>query len=318
MAGIINGAIYSLVLRNNGSTGGTDVIAALIRKRHPEASLVWLIFTLNAAVAAISYFVYDFKFEPVLLCLLYCYLSSSVSNNLMKQGQRALKFEVITEHSEALAEQLLRELHHGVTVLPAEGAFSHKKRELLICVVNRHQIVRFHEILAQFPPSLTSRTSTRRWAISQRCRWKRITRPDPPLAKAARNGIRFPSGRLCAACFSAARHTHGTGNRKGDVPMGYEDSFKGGRQQSVRKPHNITMEDRRQLAISGVEEVESFDEREIVMRTSLGTLTVSGEDLSVSRLSVETGDVDIQGRILGLEYEEETGGRRGLLGRLFR
>ena len=151
VAGIINGAIYSLVLRNNGSTGGTDVIAALIRKRHPEASLVWLIFTLNAAVAAISYFVYDFKFEPVLLCLLYCYLSSSVSNNLMKQGQRALKFEVITEHSEALAEQLLRELHHGVTVLPAEGAFSHKKRELLICVVNRHQIVRFHEILAQFP-----------------------------------------------------------------------------------------------------------------------------------------------------------------------
>ena len=92
----------------------------------------------------------------------------------------------------------------------------------------------------------------------------------------------------------------------------------GGKVCPAARPHRLSLEDRKKLTVSGVEEVESFDEGEIVMRTSLGTLTVSGEDLSVSRLSVETGDVDIQGRILGLEYEEETGGRRGLLGRLFR
>lgn len=151
VAGIVNGAIYSFVLRHNGCTGGTDVIAELIRKRRPEASLMWLIFALNAAVAAISYFVYHFQLEPVILCLVYCYISSWVSDRMMKAGKRALKFEVITDRPNELAAQLMREMHHGVTVLPAEGMFSGTKRGLLICVVNRHQIVRFHEILGNFP-----------------------------------------------------------------------------------------------------------------------------------------------------------------------
>ena len=57
-AGVISGAIYGWVIRQNGSTGGTDIVAAWVRKKHPEASLVWLIFSLNAAVAVLSFFVY--------------------------------------------------------------------------------------------------------------------------------------------------------------------------------------------------------------------------------------------------------------------
>ncbi len=150
-AGLINGAIYSIVFRNNGSTGGTDIIAALIREKHPEASLMWVIFSLNAFVALLSFFVYDYRFEPVILCLFYSYISSFVSNNLMKLGKRALKFEVVTERGDALAAALRQELHHGVTVLSAEGSYSGDRKALLICVVNRHQLVRFHEVLARFP-----------------------------------------------------------------------------------------------------------------------------------------------------------------------
>ncbi len=150
-AGLINGTLYSVVLRRGGSTGGTDILAAMIQKKHPETSLVWVVFTLNAIVAGISYFVYHFQFEPVILCLIYCYLSSFVSNSLMKMGKRALKFEVITKHAEELSALLLRELHHGVTMLPAEGMFSGAKMNLLICVVNRYQIARFNEILSLFP-----------------------------------------------------------------------------------------------------------------------------------------------------------------------
>ena len=152
-AGVINGAIYTLVLRNNGSTGGTDILAALIRARHPEVSLVWIIFALNAVVAAISYFVYGCKFEPVILCLIYCYLSSRISNDLMKMGDKALKFEIITDDAEALGHALMEELHHGVTLLHAEGMYSNREKNMLICVVNRHQVVDFHNILARFPGS---------------------------------------------------------------------------------------------------------------------------------------------------------------------
>ena len=150
-AGVISGAIYGLVIRQGGSTGGTDIVAACVRNRRPEYSLVWMIFALNASVAVLSYFVYDCKFEPVILCLLYCYLSSRISDSILKGGQRALKFEVVTEHAEALSQLLLRELHHGVTVIPAYGMYSGHTKQLLICVVNRHQIVAFHQALAQFP-----------------------------------------------------------------------------------------------------------------------------------------------------------------------
>lgn len=150
-AGVVSGAVYGWVIRQNGSTGGTDVVAAWVRKKRPEASLVWLIFALNATVAVLSFFVYGYQFEPVILCLIYCYLSSSISDAILKGGKSALKFEVITRQPEALSHQLMDQLHHGVTVLQAEGMYSETPRCLLICVVNRHQVVRFQEILSQFP-----------------------------------------------------------------------------------------------------------------------------------------------------------------------
>ena len=150
-AGVVSGAVYGFVLRQNGSTGGTDIVAAWVRKKRPEASLMWLIFALNASVAVLSFFVYGCQFEPVILCLIYCYLSSSISDTLLKGGKSAMKFEVITRQPEELSAQLMAQLRHGVTVLHAEGMYSGTPCYLLVCVVNRHQVVRFQEILSRFP-----------------------------------------------------------------------------------------------------------------------------------------------------------------------
>lgn len=154
-AGVISGAIYGCVLLQNGSTGGTDIIAAIVRKSHPEFSMSWIIFILNATVAVLSFFVYHFQFEPVILCLIYCYLSSDISDSILRSGKKALKFEVVTEDADALSAMLLQELRHGVTVLPARGMYSEKQKSLLVCVVNRHQIARFQEVLSQFPGTFT-------------------------------------------------------------------------------------------------------------------------------------------------------------------
>ena len=106
---------------------------------------------MNAAVAAISFFVYGYEFEPVILCLIYCFLSSRIGDMMLKGGKMALKFEVVTKHPKELSARLLSELHHGVTMLNAEGMYSETPTALLVCVVNRHQIVRFQEILSEFP-----------------------------------------------------------------------------------------------------------------------------------------------------------------------
>ena len=68
-------------------------------------------------------------------------------------NKKALKFEVVTDRADELAEVLLRQMRHGVTVIPAEGMFSKQEKKLLVCIVNRHQIVQFQNILCRFPGS---------------------------------------------------------------------------------------------------------------------------------------------------------------------
>ena len=138
-AGVVSGAVYGWVIRRNGSTGGTDIVAAWVRKKRPEASLVWVIFTLNASVAVLSFFVYGCQFERVILCLIYCYLSSSISDTILKGGKSAMKFEVITRQPEELSRQLCSS-STTASRCSRRRMYSETPRCLLICVVNRHQV----------------------------------------------------------------------------------------------------------------------------------------------------------------------------------
>lgn len=89
-------------------------------------------------------------------------------------------------------------------------------------------------------------------------------------------------------------------------------------QPEMRAPHRITLDDRSALSVSGVMEVERFDENEIVMSTSRGTLVVRGEDLHIEKLSLDGGELRVEGSVDSLLYEDD-GERRGgsLLARLF-
>ena len=124
-AGAVSGFIYGVLLGRSGSTGGMDLIAAWVRSKRPEAGLVWVIFVLNACVAVISFFVYGCKFEPVIMCIIYCYVSSTISDSMLRGHKKALKFEVVTDRADELSQVLLRQMRHGVTAVPVEGMFSH-------------------------------------------------------------------------------------------------------------------------------------------------------------------------------------------------
>ena len=88
--------------------------------------------------------------------------------------------------------------------------------------------------------------------------------------------------------------------------------------EDVRLGHRVVMEERNTLSVSGVEEVESFDENVIVMTTSLGTLVVRGEGLHIEALSLEGGDLTVEGEVESLTSEETQRREGGLLARLLR
>ena len=83
-------------------------------------------------------------------------------------------------------------------------------------------------------------------------------------------------------------------------------------------PHRILLEGREDLSVSGVEEVESFDENTIVMATVKGTLVVRGEGLHVEKLSLDGGDLKVEGTVDSLTYEDDGREKGGFLARLLR
>ena len=85
-----------------------------------------------------------------------------------------------------------------------------------------------------------------------------------------------------------------------------------------RAPHNITLEERSRLTISGVDSVESFDEGSIAMTTGRGVLLITGTDLHIEKLSLDGGDLRVEGTVDSLCYEDESDRREGFFSRLFR
>ena len=81
-------------------------------------------------------------------------------------------------------------------------------------------------------------------------------------------------------------------------------------------PHQIVLEDREELTITGVEEVECFDESSIVLSTVRGGLEVQGEGLHIERLSLDGGDLKVEGTIHALIYGTQERERGGLFRRL--
>lgn len=94
--------------------------------------------------------------------------------------------------------------------------------------------------------------------------------------------------------------------------MAYEEKYK------AEIPHNIIMEGREKLSVSGVDDVESFDEGEVVMNTSKGILIVRGQELHIEKLSIDSGDVIVVGQLEKLEYEDDVKITGGFFSRLFK
>ena len=74
-----------------------------------------------------------------------------------------------------------------------------------------------------------------------------------------------------------------------------------------RRSHRLNMEDRKRLEMTGISDVISFDLNKILLETDYGVVTVKGDNLHVNRLSVEKGELDIDGSIQSLEYSEVFG-----------
>lgn len=87
------------------------------------------------------------------------------------------------------------------------------------------------------------------------------------------------------------------------------------------RPHKLIIENRQSGTITGIQEVVSFDENQVVLDTDLGLLTIKGRDLHVSRLTLEKGEVDLDGQMDSMAYSSNEAFRKSgesIFARLFK
>ena len=159
LSGVVGGFVYGICFKQGASTGGTDIVAKYIGKHRQELNFFWITFSLNAVVAAASFFVYakpcedgglTFDYKPVCLCVMYCFISSYIGSYIIKGTKTACEFTIITTHPDEIAAEISSALRHTCTIVHGEGGFSHGEKTVLLCVINNHQIVEFQDILKKY------------------------------------------------------------------------------------------------------------------------------------------------------------------------
>ena len=159
LSGTVSGLIYGILFSMQSSTGGTDIISKFVSVKKPEMNFFWVTFTLNLAVAVSSFFVYAtvdengktvYNYLPVCLCVMYCFISSFVGNYFLKGTKKAYEFTIITTHPEEISERIRVELKHSCTKLSAVGSYTGEEKNILLCVINKHQIYDFKKILSEY------------------------------------------------------------------------------------------------------------------------------------------------------------------------
>ncbi len=83
-------------------------------------------------------------------------------------------------------------------------------------------------------------------------------------------------------------------------------------------PHNIILKDRKNLTVTGVTDVDSFDESVITAYTDMGELTIKGSELKINKLSTETGELFVDGNISSLSYTDNAPRNTSFFGKIFR
>ena len=127
-----------------------DVLGKLVAYKRPELNFIWVSFTFSALVAIAGGIVMQ-DLEQAFLCVIFVFVASFIGNTMLKGTRSALKVEVVTTHAREISEKIINELHHTATVAKAEGMYKHTEYDLLICVINKSQLVDLEKILKEFP-----------------------------------------------------------------------------------------------------------------------------------------------------------------------
>lgn len=148
--GAFTGVGMGLVLRAGATTGGTDMVAALIQTRMRHYSVVQVMQVMDAAIVITG--LYVFGLRSTLYAVVSIFVMTKVSDAFLEGFKNSKAAFIITNHYDEVAQRLMKELDRGVTGLDAKGMYTQDYKCVLYCVVSRKEIVQLKEIVNDVDP----------------------------------------------------------------------------------------------------------------------------------------------------------------------
>ena len=148
--GVLCGAGFGLVLRGHATTGGSDMLAALVHRHVPALKVSVCLFAVDATVVVASGFVFDAS--AAMYALISVFVMNVVMDQVLEGPGLARSHIIITNHGDEMAERILKELDRGVTAIEARGMYSGEGRTMLLCVVSRLEAGRLRSIVYSVDP----------------------------------------------------------------------------------------------------------------------------------------------------------------------
>ena len=143
--GIITGAGAGIVFACQTTTGGTDMLAALIRRWMPHYTIAQIMQVLDAIIVLIGAGIFGVTYA--LYALIAIYAVSKVSDGIIEGMKYSKVAYIISDKSKEIAAAILKEMDRGVTALDARGMYSGNRKDVLFCVVSRKEIAQLKELV---------------------------------------------------------------------------------------------------------------------------------------------------------------------------
>lgn len=149
--GVISGVGIGLVFLGQGTTGGTDMLAAILQSYIKHYSIAQIMQVIDGLIVLVG--VYFFGIQRVMYAMIAVFLVTKVSDGMIEGLKFSKAAYIITKNEKEVTQWLLQELDRGVTGIHVQGMYSKEEKMMLFCVVDKKQIVRLKEMVYSIDPN---------------------------------------------------------------------------------------------------------------------------------------------------------------------
>lgn len=151
IGGCLEGTGLAIVFLNNGSTGGTDIIAAVVNK-YRDVTMGKMLMYLDIVIVSSCYFVFH-DWQKVVMGFSILIISNVMLDYVMNNARQSVQFFIFSNKYEEIAEAISTQLERGVTVLYGEGWYSKESKKVLVILAKRRESIYIFRLINQIDPN---------------------------------------------------------------------------------------------------------------------------------------------------------------------